>query len=75
MTTFQTNETRLPDICINRNNITNDKIKELSREQLKLKLDREACQNRDKRKAIQNKRNRVKKLLKKELQKERENEE
>ena len=59
----------------NRNNITNDKIKELSREQLKLKLDREACQNRDKRKAIQNKRNRIKKLLKKELKKERENEE
>ena len=32
-----------------RNNITNDKIKELSREQQKLKLDKEACQNKDKR--------------------------
>ena len=41
-----------------RKNITSDKMKELSKEQLK--LEREPCQNREKRKEIQNERNRVK---------------
>ena len=40
-----------------RKNITSDKMKELSKEQLK--LEREPCQNREKRKEIQNERNRV----------------
>ena len=46
-----------------RKNITSDKMKELSKEQLKLKLERESCQNSEKRKAIQNNRNRVKNRL------------
>ena len=53
----------------NRNNITSDRIKELSEEQFKIKIQKDSCKNKDKKKLLQNKRNRIKKLLKKEIKK------